>query len=128
MKVCTKCGKSDGDFYIRTDLKKPTASSWCKRCLKNHSNTKKISAWRHRKKIRAVEYKGGKCEHCGYNRCLQALQFHHRDPELKDFGIASARSWTWERLEEELDKCILLCANCHAEEHEKVFNRSQVLR
>lgn len=55
---------------------------------------------------------------CGYNKCEAALQFHHRNPEEKSFGIAAkgeARSWV--KTVKELDKCDLLCANCHAELH-----------
>jgi len=73
-----------------------------------------------RKKIRemAVDYKGGKCELCGYNKCIQALDFHHLDKFGKDFGI-SEKGYTrsWEKVKEEIDKCILVCANCHRELH-----------
>jgi hypothetical protein len=73
-----------------------------------------------RKKIRqmAVEYKGGKCELCGYNRCIEALEFHHNNSSGKDFGI-SDKGYTrsWKRVKEELDKCLLICANCHRELH-----------
>ena len=69
-----------------------------------------------RKKVRqkAVEYKGGKCEICGYDRCIDALEFHHRDLSNKEFGI-SAKGYTrsWKKVVEELDKCLLICANCH---------------
>lgn len=69
-------------------------------------------------KKRAIEYKGGKCEKCGYNTCLQALDFHHINPEHKDFTIAQTRLYfTWEKIRAELDKCILVCANCHREIH-----------
>ncbi|MDP8215475.1 MAG: HNH endonuclease signature motif containing protein [Candidatus Euphemobacter frigidus] len=73
-----------------------------------------------RKKIRqmAVEYKGGRCSICGYNRCVEALEFHHLDPSRKDFGI-SDKGYTrsWEKVQEELDQCVILCANCHREVH-----------
>ncbi len=73
-----------------------------------------------RKKIRqmAVEYKGGRCENCGYSRCIDALEFHHRDSSKKDFSI-SEKGYTrsWVKVKEELDKCVLLCANCHREFH-----------
>jgi 5-methylcytosine-specific restriction endonuclease McrA len=80
-----------------------------------------IKAVRRRRKAlrrRAVEYKGGSCEICGYDRCIEALEFHHLDSSKKDFGISS-RGYTrsWEKVREELDKCILLCANCHREVH-----------
>jgi len=73
-----------------------------------------------RKKIRqmAVEYKGGRCEQCGYNRCIDALEFHHANSSGKDFSI-SEKGYTrsWSKVKEELDKCMLLCANCHRELH-----------
>ena len=73
-----------------------------------------------RKKVRqmAVEYKGGKCEICGYGRCTDALEFHHNDLSRKEFGI-SEKGYirSWKRVMEELDKCRILCANCHREHH-----------
>jgi len=76
-----------------------------------------------RKKIRqmSIEYKGGHCENCGYNRCPEALEFHHLNHSEKDFGI-SDKGYTrsWERTKSELDKCLLLCANCHREVHSEL--------
>ena len=73
-----------------------------------------------RKKVRqmAVEYKGGSCERCGYNRCIEALEFHHTNSSEKDFNV-SQRGYTrtWSRVKEELDKCVLLCASCRRELH-----------
>jgi hypothetical protein len=70
-------------------------------------------------KMKAIEYKGGKCQICGYNKCHGALEFHHRDPSEKDFTIAKICARKWEFLKQELDKCDLLCSNCHREVHEK---------
>jgi len=66
----------------------------------------------------AVEYKGGRCFSCGYDRCLDALELHHISSSEKDFGI-SDKGYTrsWAKIKEELDKCVLLCANCHRETH-----------
>lgn len=67
-----------------------------------------------------VSYKGGKCESCGYNKCEGALQFHHKNPKEKDFTIANINfggQFNLETLLREVDKCELLCANCHAEKH-----------
>jgi len=73
-----------------------------------------------RRKIRrlAVEYKGGKCVLCGYSGYIGAFDFHHSKNSGKDFGI-SDKGYTrsWERVKQELDKCILVCANCHRELH-----------
>jgi len=81
-----------------------------------------------RKKIRemAIKYKGGKCEICGYKKCLQALEFHHTSNTGKDFGI-SAKGYTrsWRRVKKEISKCILVCANCHREIHAGITQLSQ---
>ena len=65
-----------------------------------------------------VEYKGGECQRCGYNKCISALEFHHLDPSTKEFGLTGNTNGI-ERQKKEADKCILLCANCHREEHHK---------
>jgi len=69
----------------------------------------------------AVEYKGGKCEICSYDRCADALEFHHNDLSDKKFGI-SEKGYTksWEKVMVELNKCKLVCANCHRELHAKL--------
>lgn len=73
---------------------------------------------RYRIKQELVEYKGGKCQICGYNKCLSALDFHHLDPSTKDFTISSnMKYFNIENLKIELDKCILVCANYHREIH-----------
>ena len=77
-----------------------------------------VKSFRKRKKQKAVDYKGGKCQICGYNRCNESLTFHHLDPKLKDFSIANSRSWGFDRIKSELDKCVLLCSNCHSEVHQ----------
>ena len=68
-------------------------------------------------KIKAVEYKGGKCEKCGYKKCNRALEFHHTSPNEKDFTISTYTTLGWEKLKKELDKCELRCSNCHKEIH-----------
>lgn len=76
----------------------------------------------HRKHIKEelVKYKGGKCEICGYNKCINALEFHHLDPSIKDFTISdSSKHYTLDQMKKEVDKCILVCANCHREIHYK---------
>jgi len=58
-----------------------------------------------------------KCCRCGYCRNYAALEFHHLDPKEKDFNWTKLRETQWSQIIEELKKCILLCANCHREEH-----------
>jgi hypothetical protein len=72
------------------------------------------------KKERAVAHKGGACERCGYNKCINALDFHHLDPTTKEVEN-EFRSWSWERILLEIDKCILVCANCHREIHAELL-------
>ena len=68
-------------------------------------------------KLEAIEYKGGKCQKCGYDKCYAAFDFHHRDPNEKEFGWNKLKKRSKETIFKELDKCDLLCANCHREIH-----------
>ena len=87
------------------------------RCRKCSSDA--VAKRRRKVKLMAIEYKGGKCKLCGYKKCVSALTFHHRDPSKKDFGIAAnGHCWAWETIKKELDKCILVCFNCHQEIHD----------
>lgn len=71
-------------------------------------------------KQKAVEYKGGACQICGYNKCNAALDFHHVNPKNKSGVLAYMFSrCSWDKIKEELDKCILVCANCHREIHQQ---------
>ena len=70
-----------------------------------------------RKKQRLVNSLGGKCCICGYNKCLSALEFHHLNPEEKDFTISKNAHIAFEKALEEAKKCILVCSNCHREIH-----------
>jgi len=85
-------------------------------------NSDKVKRWRVRKKIRLMEYKGNKCEKCGYNKIeyLSAFDFHHKDPTEKEFGFGyKGRCISFDRLKKEADKCSLLCCRCHQEIHDK---------
>lgn len=74
------------------------------------------SSYRKEVKRRLIEYKGGKCLICGYNKCQDALEFHHVDPSQKDYNISGGTK-SFDTLKSEVDKCILVCANCHREIH-----------
>ncbi len=77
---------------------------------------KAVSKRRKKIKALAIEYKGGKYQLCGYSRYQGALELHHRDPKEKSFGIGEkGYTRSWDSVRCELDKCILLCANCHRE-------------
>jgi hypothetical protein len=76
-----------------------------------------VKSSRARLKERVVRALGGKCVICGYNRCQQALDVHHVDPNEKDFTIAANTNKAYALVSEEIRKCVLLCANCHREYH-----------
>ena len=87
------------------------------KCLKCEADN--IARKRENLKLKAIEYKGGCCSICKYSKCISALEFHHLDPTQKEFGISSkGYTRSWDKVKEELDKCILVCANCHREIHE----------
>jgi hypothetical protein len=95
----------------------PSSGKFCSKKCKNKYYVQKR---RWQCKIKAVEYKGEKCEYCGYDKCIDAFDFHHLEPNEKDFGIGSGNTYAWDTIKAELDKCVMLCANCHREEHYKL--------
>ena len=108
-KECSKHGKNNHVLDSQGRYR-------CKKC-----RVEAVQKRRDLLKIKAVDYKGGKCERCGYSKYIGALEFHHRDPTQKDFGI-SHRGLTrsWKAMVVELDKCLLLCSNCHREVHSEL--------
>lgn len=112
-KRCPKCkeNKRLDEFYNRRN--KEGNSVYCRKCSNEESRERA-----RRFKVKCVEYKGGKCVECGYNKYLGALDFHHLDPSKKDFRLAAVKSHAFnDMIKKELDKCILVCANCHREIH-----------
>lgn len=108
--ICPKCNKK---FFMK---KNATTRKFCYDCMPETGH----SGAQYRKfyKQWGVEYKGSKCQCCGYNNCLDALEFHHLNPNEKDFNISDRNlTYDWEKIKNELDKCILVCANCHREIH-----------
>ena len=117
MKLCSKHGISE---YFKD-------SSGRFRCMK--CRVEDVQRRRERVKRLAVEYKGGKCCICGYNRYIGALEFHHLNPNEKDFGIGSkGYTRSLEKVKEELDKCICVCSNCHKEIHAGVIDYESISR
>ena len=76
-----------------------------------------IKTFRQRLKERATYVLGGCCQICGYDKCIQALDFHHVNPEEKDKDFNTNTNRSWQATRDEIQKCILLCANCHREVH-----------
>ena len=92
---------------------------------KRRKNAEAVSRRRKKIKLMAVEYKGGKCQNpeCGYLKYVGNLEFHHLEPSKKDFGIASnGHTVSWDKIKNELDKCIMVCSNCHGEIHGNILD------
>lgn len=116
-KICTKCKilKPIDEYYFKNKTH-TCRQAECKTCF-NTRITKQFKDL----KSECVNYKGGCCERCGYNRYQGALEFHHQDPKEKDFAISNATSRKLtDKIKKELDKCILVCANCHREIHHEL--------
>lgn len=114
-RVCPSCknNKHVNEYYSR---RKNNCSGYCRDCVARDT------IQRGRKlKLECIKYKGGKCIKCGYKKCPAALDFHHRNPKEKDFSLCKKYGCRKinERIKKELDKCDLVCANCHREIHFK---------
>lgn len=110
-KSCPKCNQKKilSQFFSKLE----GLSSYCKSCTCENT-IYRIQNF----KRRCIEYKGGCCSICKYNKCDAALEFHHLDPTQKDFSISGNRCRKFDnKVISELDKCILVCANCHREIH-----------
>lgn len=81
-----------------------------------------VKEWRRNTKQKLILCMGSKCQICDYNKSQNALEFHHIDPIEKDFTLSSIRAnpQNWNTIRKELQKCILLCSNCHREVHEGI--------
>lgn len=114
MRLCKICQQS----FENKDQRILCCSLECRDQYKRKRNVEAVSKRRKVIKARAVAFKGGKCQICDYATCIDALDFHHVEPEHKDFSISDyGHSRSWERVQNELLKCILVCANCHREIH-----------
>lgn len=128
---CLECSPYKGGkgYELRKEINPKKDANGCKTCIicsrvyKRNKNDvcSTCRNWYHRKekKKRCVEYKGGECTQCRETD-IDILAFHHRNPEEKNFGIAyNLNEIKWEKLKEELDKCDILCMNCHTKLHKK---------
>lgn len=102
MTICKLCSQKFKNYEYRCRTR-------CGSC-----NTK---IRRFRAKAAAIKYLGGKCTKCEWSGDQAALQFHHKDPSKKDFIIGNVANKSWNSIKKEMQKCILLCANCHMIEH-----------
>ncbi|AFH21427.1 HNH endonuclease [Cronobacter phage CR3] len=113
MKSCSIHGETE-HFVYKTRTR-------CSKC-----NTEAVARFRRNIKEKAIDYKGGECNVCGYNKCHAALEFHHLDPNEKDFAIGgSGLTRPFKDIKKELDKCVMLCSNCHREVHAGLIELNQ---
>lgn len=117
---CCKDVKPLGSFYKRKDSGEP--HRYCKECILERS----VKTQR-KNKEKMVQYKGGKCLICGYDKYLGAIDFHHLDPSKKDREQSNFKNLTLASAKEELDKCVAVCRNCHSEIHGGVVNVNDFL-
>jgi len=88
------------------------------------ANSPAVARRRRKLKLLLVANHGGECTSCGYSRCVDALDFHHRDPAEKKFTLTGQGiTRSWEKMKAEAEKCVLVCANCHRELHARLRRR-----
>lgn len=118
-KQCTQCLKVfDLDcFYKQKQKSKSNATIWeyrdsmCKSCRSKYSSNRRREI-----KKEAIKYLGGKCIDCGTIDVPSIYDFHHLEPGKKDFSIGK-QAKAFSSIKKELDKCVLLCSNCHRKRH-----------
>ena len=122
-KVCTKCKETKplSNFWKQTKAS-DGLNTWCKSCvsigMRNHAR---------KRKKEAIEQLGGKCHKCSGVFHQACYDFHHKDPTEKEGGIAKLlQSYALDhpKVQQELEKCILLCSNCHRELHATLFEEN----
>lgn len=114
-KTCTKCNKQKNlnEFYQKNH--RGRFSSSCRECFNQYC----VERWQKRK-IEAIIYKGSQCVDCGIsypNISYVIFDFHHLEPSKKDFEWTKLRLKSWNKILPELDKCVLICSNCHRLRH-----------
>jgi hypothetical protein len=117
--VCCKVKLNSENAHYRKS--RGTYHSYCKICFAEYTFKKRFNF-----KINALEYKGNCCESCGYNKDITALEFHHKNPAQKEINPAKLYHKPWDFAKEELDKCSVLCSNCHREEHHRLDQKKKL--
>jgi len=100
-------------------------TKFCSRVCKNTHNNQSFQSYQSQqtrgreRKLQLIKIMGGQCERCHYKKNFSALEFHHKNPRTKLFqlDLRSLSNRRWEAIEEEAKNCLLLCSNCHSEEH-----------
>lgn len=114
-KLCAKCNTSQplSAFYYRSDRNTP--HSYCSTCMKDD-----VTDRSHFSKKFYVDALGNNCSRCSQSYGYKIYDFHHTEPEHKDFSLRDHKLATHTKIVQELSKCILVCANCHGEIHKEI--------
>lgn len=132
LKKCSMCCEyyNDDQFYKRTSkTRKGQITSYCKSCNTIYRRENMIE-----NKLKMVEYKGGECIRCGLKLMdshYSVFEFHHLDPNEKDPNWNKMKflgKKSWDKIKEGLDKCVLLCANCHRITHAEITSERRGIR
>ncbi len=130
MKECNKCHTEKDLSEFASHPTQGTQSN-CKVCQRlisaewyqNNKNKQIANATRNNKKYRRriFEYKESlSCESCGEEETV-CLDFHHKNPDEKEFSICNYNGAGWDRVLLEIQKCHVLCANCHRKVHAELI-------
>ena len=117
-KICEICEKEfDTESHSRIYCYECSGDSTRKN---NETRKHQKTILRRSMKLQAIKKLGGKCMICGYNKCIDALEFHHKDQRSKEFKLGSGNTMSWKDYKREINKCILVCSNCHKEIHSQL--------
>ena len=115
IRICEICSEK---FYTKS-----SSRIYCYNCsgesTRSDNQTRKHqkTILRRNMKLQAIKLLGGKCYRCGYNKFVDALEFHHKNPKQKEFKLGSGNTLYWKDYKTEALKCMIVCSNCHKEIH-----------
>lgn len=118
MKTCTQCGQTKPITEFHKAGLNPSGTQRYRSTCKTCANAREAERYREKKNF--IDTQKTKCAKCGDDRPY-VLDFHHRDPNEKEFTIGKIKKKDCDVLQSEIDKCVILCANCHREFH--YFNK-----
>lgn len=128
-KICKECYNNDRAIYREMNREKTRQATrnWMNK-NKDEILSRRRDKYPEKKKLRdamkqtLVNLRGGCCFVCGYKKCLSALEFHHTDPTKKDFTVShNMKTEITQDILNEVNKCVILCANCHREVHQSII-------
>jgi Zn ribbon nucleic-acid-binding protein len=100
------CGENDPDKFYGNK------TTVCAECHKKYTLLKGQE-----NRIYILNKLGGRCINCGFDKWKSSLDVHHPDPSQKDIAFSTIRYWSRDKIDKEIEKCVLLCRNCHAAFH-----------